>query len=192
MTQATNRPATIRMWPSKLLVDPFDMNADDIRLADIAHSLARICRYTGAVEGFLSVAEHSIKVAQLLADAGEPQIVVRTGLLHDASEAYLGDISGPLKRLPAFDAYREAEHHVEEIIAGKYGLPFPYPPQIKQADTASLHLEMRGVRGVDAPLRERPLEAGPTIPEVEAEFLRVAARLGATDSSVPSRSQVAG
>lgn len=188
MTQATNRPATIRMWPSKTLVDPFDMAPSDVRLTDIAHSLARICRYTGAVEGFLSVAEHSITVARMLQADGEPIEIVRTGLMHDASEAYLGDISGPLKRLSAFDAYREAEHTVEDTIAAKYGLPFPYPPQVKLADTRSLNLEMKGdPRNKIAPLRERTMANTPPIDAIEAEFLAFAAELGLSDSSRTKR-----
>ena len=112
---------------------------------------------------------------------GESPLIQATGLLHDASEAYLGDISGPLKRLPAFDGYREVEEHVERVIAAKYGLPFPYPPIVKVCDNESADLEMYG--SADAgPLRERSLADGPTIDEVVAMFLERAAELGVTDS----------
>ena len=60
----------VRVWSGEL-VDPFDMTADDIHISDIAHSLARQCRYNGHVEGFLSVAAHSIWVSMRLQELGE-------------------------------------------------------------------------------------------------------------------------
>lgn len=183
MTQNDARPGTIRVWPSRRLVDPFDFQPDDANLVDIANSLARQCRYTGHVAGFISVAEHSVAVSRLLAERGESRLVQATGLLHDASEVYLGDIAGPIKRLPAFDAYREAEQRIERVISAKYGLPFPFPPVVKTCDTASLNLEMYGPGpGIGGALRDRSLAESPTVDEVVSMFLESAADLGITDS----------
>ena len=181
MTQSDPQAGSFRVWPSRRLVRPFTIGPEDIDLVDIANALARQCRFLGHVSGFVSVGEHSLVVSRLLEERGESPLIQATGLLHDASEAYLGDISGPLKCLPAFDGYREVEEHVERVIAAKYGLPFPYPPIVKVCDNESADLEMYG--NADAgPLRERPLADGPTIDEVVAMFLERAAELGVTDS----------
>lgn len=181
MTQSDPQAGSFRVWPSRRLVRPFTIGPEDIDLVDIANALARQCRFLGHVSGFVSVGEHSLVVSRLLEERGESQLIQATGLLHDASEAYLGDISGPLKRLPAFDGYREVEEHVERVIAAKYGLPFPYPPIVKVCDNESADLEMYG--SADAgPLRERSLADGPSIDEVVAMFLERAAELGVTDS----------
>ena len=181
MTQSDPQAGSFRVWPSRRIVRPFTIGPEDVNLVDIANALARQCRFLGHVSGFVSVGEHSLVVSRLLEERGESPLIQATGLLHDASEAYLGDISGPLKCLPAFDGYREVEEHVERVIAAKYGLPFPYPPIVKVCDNESADLEMYG--NADAgPLRERPLADGPTIDEVVAMFLERAAELGVTDS----------
>ena len=72
---------------------------------EIAHALSQINRFTGHTRVPYSVAEHSCRVASLL-----PAELQLAGLLHDASEAYLGDMASPLKHHPFFgDAYRAAE-----------------------------------------------------------------------------------
>lgn len=179
MTQSDPQAGSFRVWPSRRIVRPFTISPEDIDLVDIANALARQCRFLGHVSGFVSVGEHSLVVSRLLEERGESPLIQATGLLHDASEAYLGDISGPLKRLPAFDGYREVEEHVERVIAAKYGLPFPYPPIVKVCDNESADLEMYGSADV-GPLRERSLADGPSIDEVAEQFLARAADLGLT------------
>lgn len=177
--QQDPKAGSFRVWPSRRMVRPFTIGPEDIDLVDIANALARQCRFLGHVSGFISVGEHSLVVSRLLEERGESRLIQATGLLHDASEAYLGDISGPLKRLPAFDGYREVEELVERVIAAKYGLPFPYPPVVKVCDNESADLEMYGADGV-GPLRERSLADGPSIDEVVSMFLARAAELGLT------------
>lgn len=75
------------------MVDLLDVKPEDIHFDDIAHSLAQTCRFVGHTKRHYSVAEHSINVARLL-----PEPIKIYGLLHDAHEAYIGDISTPLKR----------------------------------------------------------------------------------------------
>ncbi len=85
---------------------------------EIAHHLANICRFTGATHHHYSVAEHSCRVADLLPD--ELQLA---GLLHDAAEAYLGDMATPLKRHPFFGkAYRSAERALMARIEKVFGV----------------------------------------------------------------------
>jgi hypothetical protein len=64
---------------------------------DIAHHLGMTVRYGGGVRRFYSVAEHCVFVADLLAYQGKSREIIKAGLLHDAAEAYLGDIIAPLK-----------------------------------------------------------------------------------------------
>lgn len=75
------------------LVNP---RADEIHIADIAHALSQTCRFAGHTPVFHSVAHHSVLVADLL---GPDQRLALWGLLHDASEAYLHDLTRPLKRV---------------------------------------------------------------------------------------------
>ncbi len=83
---------------------PLDRPAPaDIRFDDIAESLSRLCRFTGHAFAFYSVAQHSRLVADLVArqrDLPQPQAEAYA-LLHDAHEAYLGDLNSQLKRLLA-------------------------------------------------------------------------------------------
>lgn len=94
------------------------------RIEDIAHSLSMQCRYNGHTREFYSVAEHSVHVARwVMAQYGTPQIkrrAGRTALLHDAAEAYLGDVARPIKwRLPG---YAQMEEQVAAAIADEFGL----------------------------------------------------------------------
>jgi hypothetical protein len=118
-------------------VNPLAMRPDDININDIAHALSRTCRYNGHVGGFLSVARHSLWVERQLHGQG---VQLRLhGLLHDAAEAYLGDLVRPLKHGPTFgESYLAAEAELERVIAVKWGLVFPWPEILHQADNAVL------------------------------------------------------
>jgi hypothetical protein len=109
----------------------FDIN-------EIAVALSNLCRYTGHVNRFYSVAEHSVLVSRLV-----PSDLALTGLLHDASEAYLGDVSSPLKKL--LPEYKAIEERVERAIADYFSIPFPYPEEIKKADKRMYWNERKSV-----------------------------------------------
>jgi len=136
----------IRVLPSMRLVDPFNLKPEDIDIKDIAHHLARICRWNGGVNGFYSVAEHSIKVA----DAIAPKFKL-WGLLHDAAETYLGDITRPVKSKlwvcdydPYLEPSKQLKAHEQSIllrIAEKFDLEFEMPDQVLFADNAQLARE---------------------------------------------------
>lgn len=109
---------------------------DDVVIEDIAHGLAYQCRFNGQTRTFYSVAQHSIIVAELV-----PAEQRLAALLHDAAEAYLGDMVKPLKLLlPEFSSI---EFQVSSIIATKFGLPGFDFPEIKRADLIALATEKR-------------------------------------------------
>jgi hypothetical protein len=78
---------------------PLDPRPEDIDPVDIAHALSLICRYGGHSSRFYSVAEHCV----LMSHAVAPEHAL-WALLHDATEAYLGDMIRPLKRSGRFTA----------------------------------------------------------------------------------------
>jgi hypothetical protein len=125
-------------------LDPLNPDPDDIKFDDIAHALAFICRYTGHSAKFYSVAEHSVRISELLEEREFPKEVLLQGLLHDASEAYLGDISYPIKhQSDVGDLFREYEDKLMGIIFKKFDLPWPPTEEIKWADKVLLHTEQR-------------------------------------------------
>src|ERR1043165_2313879 len=82
--------------------------SSEFTIEDIAHGLANICRYSGQCKDFYSVAEHSILVSET-AKGFELE-----ALLHDAAEAFLGDITRPLKQM--HPDYKRIENDVERAI----------------------------------------------------------------------------
>lgn len=147
-----------------LYFDFIDPQPDMIDVRDIAWGLSNSCRFGGQCLEFYSVAQHSVIVSEMV-----PPEDAFAGLMHDAAEAYIGDMVGPLKQLcPDFKAI---EKRVEAAIAAKFGLPDPLPPTIKHADLRALRTEQRDLtsgaganwNGLDdyAPLPERIKAWGP-------------------------------
>lgn len=115
-----------------------------IALNDIATALSRICRFTGHTTKFYSVAQHSVLVSHAV-----PEQYALQGLMHDASEAYLGDVSSPLKQL--LPDYRDIEHRVEQAIRERYHLPATLDESVKFADLRLLVTERRDLMPPPAP-----------------------------------------
>ena len=115
---------------------PLEGRIDNIHLEDIAHGLAYQCRFNGQTSAFFSIAQHSL----IVANVAPPELRL-AALLHDASEAYLGDVVKPLKVL--LPNYKELEARVEHSIAQAFGLPFLCNDAIKRADMISLATEKR-------------------------------------------------
>ncbi len=101
-------------------IDLSNFSASNVNLHDIAHHLTKTCRYSGCLqlEDHYSVAQHSMALSQYACDCGMPVEVQRGLLMHDASEAYLGDVNGVVKKyLPD---YLALEDEVTKIIEDKY------------------------------------------------------------------------
>jgi uncharacterized protein len=129
---------------TKQKVDLVSPVPDAIKIEDIAHALAHICRFNGHCPEHYSVAQHSVYVAQMV-----PPDLALPALLHDAAEAYIGDMVAPLKQ-----QMRDI-HAVEDRIARAIERRFsvfihPMAPEVKTADLDLLVMEARSLLGVDA------------------------------------------
>lgn len=116
-------------------LDPLDLSPDQVDIQDIAHALAQTCRFGGHCRDFYSVAEHSVLVSNLC-----PEDARLEGLLHDAAEAYLGDVPAPLKA--ALPNFASVEESVLRVVARKFGLTLPLPASVETADQAMLRHEL--------------------------------------------------
>lgn len=119
---------------------PFAPTPESIFIEDVAHHLSLICRFNGACAYHYSVAQHSLYVAQICEASHGPRGGLY-GLLHDAPEAYLGDIVRPIKRTPAFVEYLEFEDRLQRMMFAMVGLDPEMPDYVKEADDAVLATE---------------------------------------------------
>ena len=124
---------TIKTYSGKH-IDLLEPQKSDISIIDIAHGLSKICRFSGQCNQFYSVAQHSVAVAARL-----PEELKLWGLLHDASEAYLGDVTRPLKRL--LTEYQYLEKKMMAVIAARFSLTLPEPAKVKEVDVLTLKVE---------------------------------------------------
>lgn len=135
------------------LLDP---KPDEVDPVDIAHHLSLQCRYNGACRVFYSIAEHCVRVSMAIearildyesegAPVDEIHKAARElalwGLLHDASEAYVGDMVRPLKVHDRF--FTDAEVQVAAAICERFGLPATEPAIVKHYDMVLLKTEKR-------------------------------------------------
>jgi 5'-nucleotidase len=164
--------------------------AENINLIDIAHSLAMQCRFNGHTREFYSVAQHSVLVSDVVVQPSDEfygkgrRTTAIWGLLHDAAEAYCGDLVRPIKQLDPI--YQAMEEQVLKAVAEHFGLELPIPASVHRADNQLLATEARDL--LVAPPRPweplpEPLGVGegiiPMDPEAaEALFLERAQELG--------------
>jgi 5'-deoxynucleotidase YfbR-like HD superfamily hydrolase len=132
-------------WISLLSGAHFNYNKpeeSDVTLDDIASALSNVCRFSGHLPRFYSVAQHLVNASRIV-----PSEFAFTALMHDTAEAFTNDLPTPLKwALPIF---KELELKIESAMANKFGFQFPYPPEIKEADTIMLMLEKYHVKECD-------------------------------------------
>lgn len=115
------------------LVEP---TPEMVRTSDIAHALGMLARFCGHTSAFYSVAQHCVLVSMLV-----PWEHALQALLHDAAEAYYGEVTAPLKRLVPH--YRDLEKRGWRAIAASFGVPEELHPSVKQADLVMLATEQR-------------------------------------------------
>ena len=115
---------------------------EDIDIEDIAHALSHVCRFAGHVREFYSVAQHSVLVSYRV-----PREHQLAALLHDASEAYVGDVTRPLK--PLIPGYSSIEVGVMSAVLSRFGLPTEIPSCVHRADMQMLATERRDLMPQD-------------------------------------------
>jgi 5'-nucleotidase len=116
-----------------------------IRIEDIAHSLSQLCRWTGHTKFFYSVAQHSVYASLVC----KPEYAFAC-LMHDAAEAFLGDMNRPLKHFTAAGpAYLQIEEKIEAVIFRKFGLPSVLLPAVKEVDVQMLYAEKAQLMNVN-------------------------------------------
>lgn len=116
-----------------------DPESHNYHAKDIAHHLALICRYGGACQFHYSVAQHSVLMAEAAyAMSGDP-ILALDCLLHDASEAYIGDMKKPIKmQIPKFEEIEQRIDNAIRVHFNKYKVlvPLKQTPECKYLDMA--------------------------------------------------------
>lgn len=121
---------------------PFREAMGSVDIGDIAWSLAHQCRYNGHVDRFYSVANHSMVMARYFRDRHDYKNALEA-LLHDAAEAYVGDMAYPLKRLlPDFVAI---ENRVQGYLLKALGLH----EYTREHDGAVYYVQSPAVRRLD-------------------------------------------
>jgi uncharacterized protein len=124
-------------------VNPFDPDPEQLDPGDIARALANQCRFGGHSRVFYSVAQHCVIVSELVEEGGGDAEDAFAALMHDATEAYLGDMPHPIKhRSPLGAAFKEAEAELEAAIRNRFAIK-PDVPEIKRVDRALLATERR-------------------------------------------------
>lgn len=125
-------------------VYPLDLHPEEVKLKDIAHSLATQARYNGHCRFPYWVGQHCILISEALERDGYDVPTQRIGLLHDAGETYTGDMTRPMKNSlkkriveAGLDPklYKTIEHEVGAVVAKRFGLPFPWPEVVEEYDT---------------------------------------------------------
>lgn len=160
-----------------------------IDIKDIAHALSLMTRANGHFKHFYSVGQHSINCFKEANARGYSKEVQLGCLLHDASEAYISDITRPVKRhLPE---YLSIEGHIQKVIYIKFNLENLTAEDykiIEEIDDSVLHYEFSELMGKSI------FEVEPYIAikhdfslkgfqEVEEEFLQIFNRLATSIKS---------
>jgi len=109
---------------SGLWVDPWHVTPGDVLIRDIAFHLSNFNRYGGAVRGF-NVARHSVIVARLMMLFGGCPATQYAGLMHDAHEAYVGDVIHPIGVAPCMTEFIANKLRCQTAIEVAYPGPDP-------------------------------------------------------------------
>ena len=127
---------------------PVEPEADKIRIEDIAHALSLLCRGNGHVKHFFSVGQHCVHCAKEAVARGYSKRVCLACLLHDASEAYMSDVTRPFKKY--LSEYKGFEEQLLNVIYEKYlgsTLTAEEERLVRQVDDDMLYFDMRDLLG---------------------------------------------
>lgn len=121
-------------------INPLNVRPEDICIEDIAHALACCNRFAGHATRPISVGQHSVYVSRVAGRHSAHDAL--QGLLHDASEAYLGDVTRFLKATPEMSAYRLVEYEIEKTVYRKFGLSVSMTAPVRDADNLLVRFEL--------------------------------------------------
>lgn len=113
---------------------------DQIDILDIVVALTKQCRFNGHCSEFYSVAEHCVR-GSLLAEKLYGKEIAREFLLHDATEAYMGDMIRPVKRM--IPQFKEMEQVFWKAISSKFNLPYIHSKEVHYIDNVMVTWEKR-------------------------------------------------
>ena len=159
---------------------PLDPDINQIHIEDIAHSLSLMCRANGHIDYFFSIAQHCINCTNEAKARGYTTRVQLACLIHDASEAYISDITRPVKLY--LEEYKGIEKKLQDVIYTKFlGAPLPVEEFtfINNIDNDMLACEFNSLMKKTRVFDNIPkLQSTPSFeyraqPEVETEFLKV-------------------
>ncbi len=167
---------------SRIRLDPTKPTVQDIDITDIAHALSMLTRANGHFDTFFSVARHSINCALEAGSRGYGKRVQLLCLLHDAAEAYIGDMTRPLKlKIPYFS---EIEREYQKIIFSKYigELSEEEISLARGIDDAMLYWEFLAFNGEELNISATPISVDlrrsiKSIDETKREFLELFSEL---------------
>lgn len=161
-----------------IMMDPTKPRPEQLCIEDIAHALPMLCRANGHFRSFYSVGQHSINCMKEAQARGYSPRLQLACLLHDGSEAYLSDVTRPVKQeLPA---YKLIEEPLQDMIWNKWldqPLTEAETEQVFDVDNAMLYHEfialMNGTKLYDQepPLSSEPEFAFRGFEPVQQEFL---------------------
>lgn len=129
------------------MVDPLNLRVEDVHEADVAHALAHVNRFGGHARRAYSVAQHSLACSRLAAVLDRSTVAQLAALLHDAAEAYLGDVIAPIKGRDGFEIVDRTERRAIAVIwqALCPGVPLSFwyaeQPAVKLCDDLVLGAE---------------------------------------------------
>jgi uncharacterized protein len=140
---------------SGIWIDLEKPSPEDILVPDVAHHLSNICRFTGAVRRGYSVAQHCCLVSKLVQEDHVWSLneLRLQGLLHDASEAYLGDVATPLKKL--LPDYRILEDRMQQAVISRFDLKVKDFEHLKLYDRMALIIERQSLMGPKHPVWDK-------------------------------------
>jgi len=110
-------------------IKPFNPNCKEIDLEVVAVALSRIKRFFGQTK--LSVAQHSVNMAKIFMYLGQYEFA-KQALLHEISEAFMGDLASPLKK--AFPLFKEIEESLIKKTFLCYSLSYPMAQEVHKLD----------------------------------------------------------
>lgn len=168
---------------SKIDFDALNPSVEDIQIVDIAHALSMLTRANGHLPQFFSVGQHSIQCCkEALARNYGPRVAMAC-LLHDASEAYISDITRPVKQYMTM--YLQIEEQLQNMIFEKFLGALPEEEEallVDNIDDGCLYYEFKHFMNIEL-MENEPLMVSnlqfdfQPMEDVEREFLELYTKL---------------